>query len=101
MASISLRSSTSVYKLRQVKLIQAEPAKGYEEARSARFEHRPERIFVQTMGKPAMEFSGKKSIEEVFPDHHKELTSYAKTNKLKLKNVGDVVILCDYYESIR
>ncbi len=95
------RGSTRVLIFSQVFLIQSEPAKGYEEARPARFEKRGDIIFIQAGNRPAMEFRGKKSLEEIFPEHHEALVDHAKEEKLKLKKVGEIVSLCAYYDSIR
>ncbi|MEN8158167.1 MAG: hypothetical protein ABFS10_14540, partial [Bacteroidota bacterium] len=93
--------ATRVLYHHQVLLMDPEPAKGYEEARPARFEQRPETLFVQLPGQPAMEFRGKKSVEEIFPDDHQVLAEYIKSNRLKLKRVEDVTKLCRYFDSLR
>jgi hypothetical protein len=82
-------------------LVQPEEAKGYEAFKPARFEKLAESIYIQVEGKPAMEFKGKKSIEEIFPDQQAELGKYTKSEKLKLKNIEDVVRLCEYYDARR
>jgi hypothetical protein len=92
---------TRVLLYNQVVLVQAEEATGYEAFKPARFEKLAEVTYIGEEGKPAMEFKGKKSLEEIFPEHHSELSSYAKSEKLKLKNTQDVVRLCEYYDSIR
>jgi hypothetical protein len=85
----------------EVVLVQAEEATGYEAFKPARFEKLAESIYLGEIGNPAMEFKGKKSLEEIFPEHHAELEKYAKSEKLKLKKVEDVVRLCKYRDSLR
>jgi hypothetical protein len=85
----------------EVVLVQAEEATGYEAFKPARFEKLAESIYLGEEGNPALEFKGKKSLEEIFPDHHDELGKYAKSEKLKLKKVEDVIRLCEYRDSLR
>ena len=92
---------TRVLLFNQVVLVQPEEATGYEAFKPARFEKLAETIFIHVEGKPALEFKGKKSLEEIFPKHYSLLASHAKSEKLKLKNTEDVVRLCEYYDSIR
>ncbi len=91
---------TKVFLYRQVILSQAEPAKGYEDAKPARFEALAEKIYIQREQKLCIEFKGKKTIEEIFPEYHSQLSKYAKSEKLKLKNVEDVIRLCTYFDTL-
>jgi len=92
---------TRVLQFSQVILIQPEPAKGYEEAKPARFEKRADAIYIQTEDQPAMEFNGKKSMKEIFPEHHAQLLEFARSEKLNLKKSGDIVSLCAHFDNIR
>lgn len=85
----------------EVVLVQPEEAKGYDPAKPARFEKMAEAIYIGEEGNPAMEFKGKKSIGDIFPEQQAQLNSYAKAEKLKLKKTEDVIRLCEYYDSIR
>lgn len=91
---------TMVLQLSQVILIEANPAKGYEEAKPAHFEKRSETIFIRTGDQPAMEFKGRKSLADIFPAHFETLSDYAKAEKLKLKKTGEIINLCAYYDSL-
>lgn len=82
-------------------LTEAEETQGYKEAQPARFTRQQDLIFIQPTGSHAMEFKGKKSLEEVFPNHHQQLSTYAKKEKLKLKKPEDIVKLCSYYDSVK
>jgi len=92
---------THVLQLSEVILIEPEPAKGYQDARPGRFKYKDNGIFISSENQPATEFKGKKSLEEIFPTHHKALTDYAKKEKLSLKKIGEIVSLCAYYDTIR
>lgn len=93
--------NTQVLTLMETLLLQPESAQGYEEAKPARFRQMPMRHFVSLDKQPAVEFQNKRSIEEVFPAHADELEKYAKSNRLKFKETGDLVQLVTYYDSIR
>ena len=92
---------TSVYLYNEIILTQPEETTGYVAAKPASFQKLAESIFIQEAGKPAMESKGKNSLEEIFPEHHAELSKFAKSEKLKLKKVEDMVRLCEYYDRIR
>ncbi len=92
---------TSVYLRNAVILTQAEEATGYVAAKPASFQSLAESIYIQEEGKPAVEFKGKKSLEELFPEHEQELNKYVKAEKLKLKKVEDVARLCEYLDGLR
>ena len=92
---------TRVLLYNEVVLVQAEEATGYEAFKPARFEKLAESIYISEEGKPAMEFKGKKSLEEIFPEHHAQLSTYTKSEKLKIKKTEDVIRLCEYFDSIR
>lgn len=91
---------TIVLQFSQVILIQANAAKGYEEAKPAHFEKRSEAIYILTGNQPATEFKGRKSLPEIFPEQHRILSDYAKAEKMKMKNVGDIISLCAYYDTL-
>jgi len=92
---------TSVYLHNEIILTQPEEATGYVAAKPASFEKLAESIYVQEEGKPAVEFKGKKSIEDIFPEHQAELSRFIKSEKLKLKDAEDVARICKYYDSLR
>jgi hypothetical protein len=92
--------AASAYWYDEVIMTEPEESTGYAPAKPASFQKLAGAVYIQVEGKPALELKGKKSLDEVFPDHLAELNSYVKTEKLKLKNTEDVVRLCQYYESL-
>lgn len=82
-------------------LTEPEKSQGYKDAKPARFNRQQDLIFIQPTGSHAMEFKGKKSIEELFPDHYHQLSEYVKSEKLKLKNLDDITKLCIYFDSVK
>lgn len=92
---------TSVYLHNEIIVSQAEETSGYVAAKPARFEKLAESIYIGESGKPAIEFKGKKSLEEIFPEQHAMLSDYAKSEKLKLKKIEDVIRLCEYHDAHR
>lgn len=91
---------TSIYLYNEVILSQPEEASGYDAAKPARFEKMAESIYIRKDKEAAREFKGKKSVEEFFPEQHKQVATYIKSEKLKLKNLEDVISLCSYYDSL-
>ena len=91
---------TQVLSLRETILLQPESAKGYEDAKPARFQPRPDRLFVRFQGEPAREFSGKKSIPELFPEHANELDTYSKKERLRFRQPEELIELCKYYDHL-
>lgn len=93
-------SVTNVYLYSEVILSQPEEASGYDAAKPARFDKMAETIYILKDKEAAREFKGKKSLEEIFPEQNKQLAAYIKSEKLKLKNLEDVISLCSYYDSL-
>jgi hypothetical protein len=93
--------STAVLRESVIILADPQPAQGYDEAKPARFEPRPDKLFIRVEGNTAQEFKGKNSLEEIFPDHLEELAGFVKAEKLKLKKEEEIIRLCTYYDSIR
>ena len=91
---------TKVLEYKKIVLLEREPAAGYQEEKPTRFEARQARFFVMTANSPAMEFKNKRSIEEIFPDKVEILEKFAKTNKLKFKDINDVISVCKYYDGL-
>lgn len=92
--------AASVYWYDEVILTQPEESTGYTAAKPSSFQKLAGSVYIQVEGKPALELKGKKSLEEIFPDHQEELSDYIKAEKLKLKNTEDVIRLCQHYESL-
>jgi hypothetical protein len=93
--------TTQVLVLRETILLQPEKAAGYEDAKPARFQPRADRLFVRFSGSPALEFTGKKSIPDLFPSYINELTNFTRKERLRFRSSHDLVALCSYYEQIR
>lgn len=94
------QGKTMVLQFSQVILIEPQAAKGYEEAKPARFEKRSDVFYILSADRPAMEFKGKKSLPEIFPEHSETLSAYVKAEKLKLKKASEIINLCAYYDTL-
>jgi hypothetical protein len=95
------QGKTKVYIHKSISVAEAQPAKGYSEAKPASFEKVPDRIYIEVPGQPARLFNGKKSMKEIFPDHSTALQTYSKKNKLKLRDAGGIITLCNYYDTLK
>lgn len=93
--------TTQVLVLRETILLQPQKAAGYEDAKPARFQPRSDRLFVRFAGSPALEFSGRKSIPELFPSHAEQLTTFTRKERLRFRSADDLIALCNYYEQVR
>lgn len=94
------RGATALYLHREIRLLEAEEAQGYQDARPARFDQRPEAWYIQVPGKAALQVRGKKDLKVIFPDSHDEVAAYMKSEKLKLKEADDLAALCSFADSL-
>lgn len=92
--------SCQLLTLKEVTLLQAEQTSGYEDPKPARFHQGPDDFYIKTPGNIAAEFKNKKSIDDIFGEKSDKLNTYAKKNKLKLKNMEDIIQLCQYYDGL-
>ena len=92
---------TSVLLYHKMIMTQPEETQAYQEAKPARFNRQQDLIFIQPSGSHAIEFKGKKSLEELFPEYDHQLSEYVKSEKLRLKKLDDIVKLCNYYDSVK
>lgn len=92
---------TRVLLKHRILLTDPQKDQGYREAKPPAFTRQQDLIFVQPTGSHAMEFKGKKSLEELFPDNYQQLSDYAKSEKLRLKKLDDIVRLCLYFDSLK
>lgn len=76
-----------------------EPA-AYQEAEPPKFIRQPDDYFIRIGKEPAVLISRKKDMEEVFPEHKKEIRLYIKKNKVKPNKPERMVELVQYYNSL-
>jgi hypothetical protein len=93
--------STQVLEYKETIKLDPEAASGYNAARPARFNPRPEKLYVRIEGNPAKEFRNKKSVSMIFGSDAETLSGYIKKEKLKLKTQEDLIQLCEYYDSLK
>lgn len=95
-----LDGPVKVLTFKEIIKLDPEEASGYEAARPARFDPRPEVIYLQIGDAPAVEFKSRRSIAQVFPDHVNELEKYAKSEKLRFRDPADLVALVQFYDTL-
>lgn len=76
-----------------------EPA-AYQEAEPPKFIRKTDEYFIRVGKEPAVLISRKKDLEEVFPDHEKEISSFIKKNKVKPNKPERMAELVQYYNSL-
>jgi len=83
------------------KFVEARSASSsYTKDQPAKFEDE-RTYYIITEGNPGIEVRLKnKEILQALPDHKKELQAFVKSNKLKMKNEGDVIQVLTYYNSL-
>ena len=93
------QGKTRVLVYHEVQVTEPKAAQGYDEAKPAAFIHKPDAVYVQIAGKPAVEMKGRKSLGDVFGDDADRVDAYSREHKLKLRSVEEVVALCEWYDS--
>ena len=76
-----------------------EPA-AYQDAKPPRFARKPDDYYIRAGKEPAQLISRKKDLEEVFPDHKKEVRSFIKKNKVKPNKPERMAELVKFYNSL-
>lgn len=64
------------------------------------FTRKSDDYFIRVGKEPAVLISRKKDLEEVFPDHQKEIRSFIKKNKVKPNKPERMAELVQYYNSL-
>jgi len=83
------------------KFVEARSASSsYTKDQPAKFEDE-RKYYIITEGNPGIEVRLKnKEVLQALPDHNKEVQAFVKSNKLKMKNEGDVLQVLTYYNSL-
>lgn len=76
-----------------------EPA-AYQEAEPPKFIRKSDDYYIRVGKEPAVMISRKKDLEEVFPNHKKEVRSFIKKNKVKPNKPERMAELVQYYNSL-
>ena len=74
---------------------------GYDKSRPAEYRRLNDTFFIKVNDEPAIEFStNKKDFSKMFPDNEKEILSYIKSEKIKLKEEADLKKLGQYLNQL-
>lgn len=84
----------------QVLFEDAKKPAAYQEAEPPKFVRKPDDYYIRVGKEPARLISRKKDLEEVFPDHKKEVNSFIKENKVKPNKPERLTKLIQYYNSL-
>lgn len=90
----------SLYAKKDVVFKEAEPPGAYKEPVPPRFVKGSDKYFIRVGGVEAKIVGNKKDLQEVFPDHIKEVETFIKKNKIKAGNPESLKKLVEYYNSL-
>jgi len=76
-----------------------QPPGGFKDAVPASYDLRPANYFLK-IGDSNLGFSNEKELTALLQDHQKELESYIKNNKLKVRKEEDLLQMIKYYNSL-
>ena len=79
---------------------EAEEAKGFADAKPARFGDLSETYYISINNAPAKKINSNKSLLEVLGDKRKEIENYVSKQKISYKKVDDLKKIIAYYNSL-
>jgi hypothetical protein len=79
---------------------EAEPAAAYKDPQPPKFERKPPVFYVSLNKKPAVPIKNLKGLLSVLKDHKKEIESFVRKQKIKVRREGDLKRLLAYYNSL-
>ena len=85
---------------KKVRIQDAEPTKGMQEAKPARFVPLDDTYYLRQEGKNAVRIKGKKTLLTVLEDKKEEINKLIKTEKLSTKNETDLLKIVSAYNSL-
>ena len=84
----------------QVVFEDAKKPAAYQDAEPPKFIRKPEDYYIRVGKEPAQLISRKKDLEEVFPEHKKDVNSFIKKNKVKPNKPERMAELVQFYNSL-
>lgn len=84
----------------QVLFEDAKKPGAYQEAEPPKFLRKSDDYYIRVGKEPAVLISRKNDLEEVFPDHEKEIRTFIKKNKVKPNKPERMTELVQYYNSL-
>ena len=72
----------------------------YQEAEPAKFDRKSDEYYIRIGMEPAQLISRRKDLEEVFPNHKKEVKSFIKENRVRPNKPERIEKLVEFYNSL-
>jgi hypothetical protein len=94
------KGHASLYSKPKVLFEEAKNPAAYQDAQPAKFTRRPDEYYIKVGMDAAKPVYKSKDLEEVFPDHQKEVISFLKKNKLRHNNPDHIKKLVQFYNSL-
>lgn len=83
-----------------VAFVEATEPGAYKQAEPAKFDKKENEYYIKVGMNEAKIISNKNDLEEVFPDHTKEIETFIKKNKIKHRKPEDLKKMVQYYNSL-
>ncbi|MCF6356222.1 MAG: hypothetical protein L3J54_00325 [Draconibacterium sp.] len=97
---IEEEGAASLYSRLGVAFVAAEEPGGYKEAEPAKFVKKSDSFYIRIGLEAAKKVGSKKEVVEIFPDHHSEISTFIKKNKVKTNKPDKLKELVRYYNSL-
>ncbi len=89
----------SLLKKEIIYLLEAQPAKAFKNAESAKLARKAAKFFILKEGNKIYEIKGEKNLL-ILLDNNEKINSFIKKNKLKHRKIGDLIKIISYYNEI-
>jgi hypothetical protein len=94
------KGEATLYSRPRVNFEHAKKPAAYQDAQPARFVSRPGECYIKVGEEPAKLMAKNKDLEEIFPNHKKELSSFIKSNKVRTNRPETMKELVSFYNSL-
>ncbi len=97
---VEVEGIASLYSKKEIMFKEAEKSGAYSVAESAKFVKRSDSYYIRVGLAEAKKVGSKKEVVEIFPDHHGEISTFIKKNKVKTNKLEKLKELVLYYNSL-
>ncbi|SHF31608.1 hypothetical protein SAMN05444274_104400 [Mariniphaga anaerophila] len=94
------KGTVTLYARPRVAFEQAKKPEAYQDAVPARFLKRPDDYYIRVGKESAVLIANKKGLEDIFPEHKKEVSNFIKKHKVKVNKPETLKELVQFYNSL-
>ena len=95
-----VEGKATMYARFTIRFYDAEPLKGFADAKPARFNDFAETYYISLRNSPAQKILSNKKLFEIFADKKNEIQSFVFKQKLSVKKREDLKKIVSYYNSL-